>query len=206
MQDTIYRVDGINENNQIHLVGSVKENPVFSHETLNGEKIYEFELECSRMSGCIDVLKCLIPEVFIKNVIKDKTLSFIGEIRTRNVGKHLEVRVFIIKEPVNADGVKHCNEVTLKCFICKEPLYRKTALGREISDALVAVNRPYSKSDYIPIICWGRNAMAISYYPVGTKLELKGRFQSREYKKKISENEYEDKIAYELSVSTLKQV
>ena len=95
------------------------------------------------------------------------------------------------------------NQIYLDGFICKEPIYRKTPLGREIADLLLAVNRPYGKSDYIPCICWGRNARFASNFTVGTRCEIWGRIQSREYIKKISEEDAQKRVAYEVSVSKL---
>ena len=98
------------------------------------------------------------------------------------------------------------NQIFLDGYICKEPIYRKTPLGREIADLLLAVNRPYGKSDYIPCICWGRNARFASGFEVGTRCAIWGRIQSREYVKKISETEAEKRVAYEVSVSKLEQL
>ena len=103
------------------------------------------------------------------------------------------------------DGTK-TNSIWLDGYICKEPIYRKTPLGREIADLLLAVNRPYGKSDYIPCICWGRNARYASAFEVGGHVLIWGRIQSREYMKRISENETEKRIAYEVSVSKLEYV
>ena len=100
------------------------------------------------------------------------------------------------------DGAK-TNQIFLDGYICKQPVYRKTPLGREIADVLLAVNRPYGKSDYIPCICWGRNARFVEQFEVGTHIQLWGRIQSREYQKKIGEDEYEKRVAYEVSVSKL---
>jgi primosomal replication protein N len=95
------------------------------------------------------------------------------------------------------------NQIFLDGYVCKEPIYRKTPLGREIADLLLAVNRPYGKSDYIPCICWGRNARYASNFQVGERCLVWGRIQSREYMKKIGEDELEKRVAYEVSVSKL---
>ena len=102
------------------------------------------------------------------------------------------------------DGTK-TNSIWLDGYICKEPIYRKTPLGREIADLLLAVNRPYGKSDYIPCICWGRNARYASGFEVGEHVQLLGRIQSREYVKRISDTETEKRVAYEVSVSKLEK-
>ena len=105
---------------------------------------------------------------------------------------------------VDGEGDKvKSNQIFLDGYICKEPIYRKTPLGREIADLLVAVNRPYGKSDYIPCIAWGRNARFASGFSVGTRIQIWGRVQSREYTKKLSETECEKRTAYEVSVSKL---
>jgi single-stranded DNA-binding protein len=98
------------------------------------------------------------------------------------------------------------NQIFLDGFICKPPIYRKTPLGREIADVLLAVNRPYGKSDYIPCICWGRNARYAESFEVGGHVQIWGRIQSREYQKKVSETEVEKRVAYEVSVSKLEYV
>ena len=100
------------------------------------------------------------------------------------------------------DGAK-TNQIFLDGYICKQPVYRKTPLGREIADLLLAVNRPYGKSDYIPCICWGRNARFASAFEVGEHVQVMGRIQSREYMKKITETESQKRVAYEVSVSKL---
>ena len=100
------------------------------------------------------------------------------------------------------DGAK-TNQIFLDGYICKQPVYRKTPLGREIADLLLAVNRPYGKSDYIPCICWGRNARFASAFEVGEHVQVVGRIQSREYTKKITETETQKRVAYEVSVSKL---
>ena len=111
--------------------------------------------------------------------------------------------VSFVEEEV--DGAK-TNTILLDGYICKRPIYRKTPLGREIADLLLAVNRPYGKSDYIPCICWGRNARFASSFEVGEHVQILGRIQSREYVKKLTETETEKRIAYEVSVSKLECV
>ena len=98
------------------------------------------------------------------------------------------------------------NQIFLDGYICKSPIYRKTPLGREIADLLLAVNRPYGKSDYIPCICWGRNARFACNFEVGSRCAIWGRIQSREYMKKLSEEQLERRVAYEVSVSKLEMV
>ena len=196
------------DNNKIHLTGVVANDPKFSHEVPN-EKIYEFEIKCKRASEYVDTLKCLIPEVFISNVKEGKTIKLEGEIRTRNIEEDnkskLKISVFVINEPTISEDEKHSNLVSIKGVLCKDTIFRETPLGREIADLLLAVNRPYGKADYIPCVIWGRNAIMAKQYKVGTKVELSGRLQSREYNKMI-DDKCEKKVAYEMSASIIKVV
>ena len=118
--------------------------------------------------------------------------------------KHLMLYIFAFEFYVTDEP--NINEIALTGYVCKEPVYRKTPLGREIADLLIAVNRPYGKSDYIPCICWGRNARFASGFEVGEHVQILGRIQSREYVKKLTETETEKRIAYEVSVSKLECV
>ena len=185
--------------NKIVLAGLVTEEPIFSHE-VHGEKFYRFRLLSSRQSGNCDILMCTVPEIIKNGINEGNMVKVLGEIRTRNVHEddknHLEVTVFV-KEvlPYEEDE----NNVELYGFICKEPTYRVTPFGRQITDLMVASNREYFKSDYIPCIAWGRNAIRASEFNVGTRVKVLGRLQSREYKKKIDDETYEVRTAYELS-------
>ena len=185
--------------NKIVLAGLVTEEPTFSHE-VHGEKFYRFFLSSSRQSGYCDVLMCTVPEIIKNGINEGNMVKVLGEIRTRNVHEddksHLEVTVFV-KEVLLYD--KDENNVELDGFICKEPTYRETPFGRQITDLIVASNREYFKSDYIPCIAWGRNAIRASEFNVGTRVKVLGRLQSREYKKKIDDGTYEVRTAYELS-------
>ena len=113
------------------------------------------------------------------------------------------VREISVLDDEEGEAENKPNQIYLDGYICKQPVYRKTPLGREIADLLLAVNRPYGKSDYIPCICWGRNARYADQFEVGTHVQIWGRIQSREYQKKIGEDEYEKRTAYEVSVSKL---
>ena len=186
--------------NKIVLAGLVTEEPTFSHE-VHGEKFYRFYLSSSRQSGYCDVLMCTVPEIIKNGINEGNMVKVLGEIRTRNVHEddksHLEVTVFV-KEVLLYE--KDENNVELDGFICKEPVYRETPFGRQITDLIVASNRERNyKSDYIPCIAWGRNAIRTSEFNVGTRVKVLGRLQSREYKKKIDDGIYEVRIAYELS-------
>ena len=186
--------------NKIVLAGLVTEEPTFSHE-VHGEKFYRFSLSSSRMSGTNDILPCTVSEILKKDIEEGKEIKVLGEIRTRNVHEndknHLEITVFV-KEVLLYEEDE--NNVELDGFICKEPKYRETPFGRQITDLIVASNRERNfKSDYIPCIAWGRNAIRASEFNVGTRVKVLGRLQSREYKKKIDDEKYEERTAYELS-------
>lgn len=171
----------------------------------HGEKFYRFDLLCTRLSGTADTIPCIIPETLIKHITSD-VAEFIGEIRTRNVRREdgtSRLDLFLFIKEVDEYGEDDKNKTELTGYICKAPIYRKTPLGREIADLLIASNRPYGKSDYIPCIAWGRNALIASDVPVGEKVRLSGRLQSREYVKMLDDETRETRVAYELSASSL---
>ena len=186
--------------NKIVLAGLVADEPTFSHE-VHGEKFYRFRLLSSRKSGNCDILVCIVPEIIKNGINEGNMVKVFGEIRTRNVNEddknNLEITVFV-KEVLSYEEDE--NNVELDGFICKEPTYRETPFGRKITDLMVASNRERNfKSDYIPCITWGRNAIRASEFNVCDHIELSGRLQSREYKKKIDDGTYEVRTAYELS-------
>ena len=190
--------------NKIVLAGLVTEEPIFSHE-VHGEKFYRFRLLSSRQSGNCDILMCTVPEIIKNGINEGKKVKVLGEIRTRNVHEndknHLEITVFV-KDVLLYEEDE--NNVELDGFICKDPTYRETPFGRRITDLIVASNRERNfKSDYIPCIAWGRNAIRASEFDVGTRVKVLGRLQSREYKKKIDDGIYEVRTAYELSASMI---
>ena len=204
--------DKIIENNQVTIMGKVATEFSFSHEVF-GEGFYMVEVEVRRLSNSEDRIPLMISERLI-DVTQDYTGEYImvhGQFRSYNRHEEQKNRLvlsvfvreisFMEEEP---DGTK-TNSIWLDGYICKEPIYRKTPLGREIADLLLAVNRPYGKSDYIPCICWGRNARYASGFEVGEHVQLLGRIQSREYVKRISETETEKRTAYEVSVSKLEK-
>lgn len=204
--------DKIIENNQVTIMGKVATEFSFSHEVF-GEGFYMVEVEVKRLSNSEDRIPLMISERLI-DVTQDYTGEYImvhGQFRSYNRHEEqknrLVLSVFVLEisfmeeEP---DGTK-TNSIWLDGYICKEPIYRKTPLGREIADLLLAVNRPYGKSDYIPCICWGRNARYASGFEVGEHVQLLGRIQSREYVKRISDTETEKRVAYEVSVSKLEK-
>ena len=202
--------DKIIENNQVTIMGQVASEFEFSHEVF-GEGFYIVEVLVKRLSNSCDRIPLMVSERLI-DVTQDYTGDFImasGQFRSYNRHEEQKNRLvlsvfvreisFMEEEP---DGSK-TNSILLDGYICKEPIYRKTPLGREIADLLLAVNRPYGKSDYIPCICWGRNARYASGFEVGEHVQVLGRIQSREYVKKLSETETEKRVAYEVSVSKL---
>ena len=202
--------DKIIENNQVTIMGEIVSEFRFSHEVF-GEGFYMVDVSVKRLSNSEDTIPVMISERLI-DVTEDYTGEFImvnGQFRSYN--KHDEFKnrlvlsvfareVEFIDEEL--DGAK-TNNIMLDGYICKLPVYRKTPLGREIADLLIAVNRPYGKSDYIPCICWGRNARFASAFEVGNHVQVFGRIQSREYVKKLSETATEKRTAYEVSVSKL---
>lgn len=204
--------DKIIENNQVTIMGKVATEFSFSHEVF-GEGFYMVEVEVKRLSNSEDRIPLMISERLI-DVTQDYTGEYImvhGQFRSYNRHEEQKNRLvlsvfvreisFMEEEP---DGTK-TNSIWLDGYICKEPIYRKTPLGREIADLLLAVNRPYGKSDYIPCICWGRNVRYASGFEVGEHVQLLGRIQSREYVKRISDTETEKRVAYEVSVSKLEK-
>lgn len=196
-------------NNNVIISGEVVKEPKFSHEVF-GEKFYNFEIACQRYSGTVDTILVLISErtYSMADIELGKVFEIKGCYRSYNSHEkdktHLILSVFceaISEYDKNIDE----NKINLVGFIVKQPTYRKTPLGREIADVLIAVNRPYGKSDYIPCIAWGRNASYISELNVGTEISLVGRIQSRAYQKKVDEETVIEKIAYEVSISTFRE-
>ncbi|MDD2980214.1 MAG: single-stranded DNA-binding protein [Hespellia sp.] len=202
--------DKIIENNQVTIMGEVASAFTFSHEVF-GEGFYMVDVLVKRLSNSDDRIPLMISERLI-DVREDYTGQHImasGQFRSYNRHEEQKNRLVLsvfVREVTfideEMDGSK-TNSILLEGYICKAPIYRKTPLGREIADLLLAVNRPYGKSDYIPCICWGRNARYASSFEVGEHVQILGRIQSRDYVKKISETETETRTAYEVSVSKL---
>ena len=202
------------KNNQVTLSGEIVSNFEFSHEVY-GEGFYTALLANERASGQKDIVPIMVSDrlVDVKADWAGRFVRVSGQFRSYN--KHEENRnqlvlsVFItefeeLEELPFSDN--YSNHISLDGYICKQPTYRETPLGREIADILLAVNRPYGKSDYIPCIAWGRNAVYASDLEVGTRLQIDGRIQSREYQKRISDDEYETRTAYEVSISKMETV
>ena len=202
--------DKINENNQVSIMGKIASSFTFSHQVF-GEGFYLVDILVKRLSDSEDRIPLMVSERLV-DVTQDYEGEYImvqGQFRSYNRHEEkknrLVLSVFVreLSFVVEADDSIKTNQIFLDGYICKPPVYRKTPLGREIADLLLAVNRPYGKSDYIPCICWGRNARYASAFEVGGHVLLWGRIQSREYIKKLGENETEKRTAYEVSVSKL---
>ena len=190
--------------------GYVLSEAQFSHEVY-GEGFYNFLVEVPRLSEASDKIPVTISERLLspESLEIGSRISITGQFRSYNnysdTGSKLLLTLFAREIVFTDDEVKTPNEIILTGFICKPPVYRHTPFGREIADILLAVNRSYNKSDYIPCIAWGRNARFCQGLEVGNKIRLTGRIQSREYKKRISEDEFVTKTAYEVSVIKLEQ-
>ena len=204
------------DNNHLTLAGKITSDKRFSHETY-GENFYIFDLEVPRLSGNADIIPVTISERLITNFDLDinKQIKIEGQFRSYNSYENEKSRLVLtvftknIQEIENEDESikeKFLNEVILKGYVCKKPVYRQTPFGREISDILLAVNRAYNKSDYIPCICWGRTARFCENMPVGTEVKIIGRVQSRIYEKKFEDGTAQTRVAYEVSVSNLEGV
>ena len=202
--------DNVIENNQAIVKGTIVSGFTYSHEIF-GEGFYLMDVEVERLSDTSDIIPVMISERLI-NVNEDyegKNIVIAGQFRSYN--KHEEKKNRLIlsvfaREIEFVDEIEKehsTNQIYMDGYICKEPVYRKTPLGREIADILIAVNRPYGKSDYIPCICWGRNARYASNLFVGSRCRVWGRIQSREYFKKINDEQSVRKVAYEVSVNKL---
>ena len=202
--------ENISLNNEVELTGIVESELIFSHEVY-GEGFYSFTVRVLRLSDISDNINVTVSERLLQNFalkIGD-TVRINGQFRSYNNysenGNRLILTVFARDIEINPEDAdfKNPNYIFLNGFLCKKPVYRTTPFGREITDILIAVNRAYNKSDYIPCIAWGRNARFAGSLEVGENIKIWGRIQSREYQKKISETESITKTAYEISVSKM---
>jgi single-stranded DNA-binding protein len=203
--------DNISENNSVTIVGTVKSKPEFSHE-MYGEGFYNVYLEVPRLSDISDLLPITISERLMTGVDLEigNKLVVLGQLRSYNKlvdgTNKLILTIFARDVKQDDEEIKNPNQIYLDGFICKRPIYRTTPFGREITDMLIAVNRPYNKSDYIPSIAWGRNARYSENLTVGDRIKVWGRIQSREYQKKVNEDEVITRTAYEVSISKMEIV
>lgn len=205
------------ENNYLVLIGKIISEKRFSHE-IYGERFYLFDLEVPRLSENSDIIPITISERLIANFDLEigRKIVVEGQFRSYNSYENeknkLVLTVFAkdIMEYKDEEGAeektKTSNEVTLNGYICKKPIYRQTPFGREIADLLLAVNRAYNKSDYIPSIAWGRNARFSQNLPTGTEVKIVGRVQSRNYEKKHEDGTIENRVAYEVSIASLEVI
>lgn len=189
-------------NNYAEISGTLVQLPALSHES-RGERFYKASVAVQRLSGTDDVLNVLIREKLLRSLtLKEKEhLHIFGQLRSFNnkSGEGAKLIISLFARDIIAETCEERNDILLRGTICKPPTLRKTPLGREISDFMLAINRKYGRSDYIPCIAWGQNARAIAAKPVGTTLTVSGRFQSRQYIK--TENGVPvHKTAYEVSV------
>ena len=208
-------VTNLLENNHLVLVGKVTSDKTYSHE-IYGEKFYIFDLEVPRLSQAIDVIPITVSERLLTNLDLQigKKLAVEGQFRSYNSYQNERNKliltvfakdIFFDDEENNEEDKKEIvtNEVILSGYVCKKPIYRQTPFDREIADLLLAVNRAYNKSDYIPCIAWGRNARFCQNMEVGTEVKIIGRVQSRKYEKKFEDGTSEVRVAYEVSISSM---
>lgn len=203
-------MEKVMENNQVTIMGEIAGPFIFSHEIFK-EGFYMVDVLVPRLSDCFDLIPVMVSErlIDVTQNLKGTLIMVNGQFRSYNRHEEHKNRlilsvfareIFFIDELEENEKTNH---IYLDGYICKEPIYRKTPLGREIADILLAVNRPYGKSDYIPCISWGRNARFAAGFKVGDRCRIWGRIQSREYMKRITEEESEKRIAYEVSVSKM---
>ena len=195
------------KNNKVYFMGEIVSEAKFSHEVY-GEGFYEFFVKVMRLSGRAGLRPVTISERLIQgyDFKIGSSICALGQFRSYNKlegGRSRLMLTVFVREIVEVAPSGNPNSIVLSGYICKPPVYRTTPFNREIADLLVAVNRAYNKSDYIPCIAWGRNARFVQNLKVGDRIALSGRIQSREYQKRISETEAVTMTAYEVSVSKL---
>ena len=203
-------MDKMNENNKVTVMGEIVSEFSFSHE-IYGEGFYMVDILVPRLSESADLIPLMVSErlLDVKADYRGMNAKVSGQFRSYNRHEERKNKLVLsvfVRDWEFIDEVERSemtNHIELDGYICKEPVYRKTPLGREIADILLAVNRPYGKSDYIPCISWGRNARYANEFDVGSRCRVIGRIQSREYMKKLSEEQVEKRVAYEVSVSKL---
>ena len=202
--------DDIYETNKAVVSGLVMTPPAFSHKTY-GEAFYTFVLGIERRSGYVDEIRVMISErlIYEREPREDDFVEITGQVRTYNEtveGRNkLNVTIFAREIVIEPEDTYFENWIFLEGFLCKPPIRRTSPLGREICDVMVAVNRMYNKSDYVPCIAWGRNAVFAGRLTVGSKIVLEGRIQSREYKKRLENGESETRRAFEVSILKLEE-
>jgi len=206
-------LDKVIENNRVTIMGEIVSDFEYSHEVF-GEGFYVVNVSVNRLSNMADIIPLMVSErlIDVNADYKGQLIEAIGQFRSYNrheIDRNRLVLSIFVRELAFIDELAEqskTNQIYLDGYICKPPIYRRTPLGREIADLLVAVNRPYGKSDYIPCISWGRNARYAASFLVGSHIEIWGRVQSREYIKKINEEETERRVAYEVSISKIEML
>ena len=202
------------ENNHLVLRGKIVSEKSYSHE-IYGEKFYVFNLEVIRLSSTVDIIPITISERLLTGLDLEigKKVVVEGQFRSYNNYENERNRLIltVFAKEINEiegedDKEEVTNEVILVGYVCKKPIYRQTPFGREIADVLLAVNRAYNKSDYIPSIAWGRNARFCQNMEVGTEVKITGRVQSRTYEKKYEDGTTETRVAYEVSIASMEVV
>ena len=201
------------DSNMVTLVGRVIGDREFSHE-MYGEGFYNYQLQISRLSEAYDVLPLTISErlLYDFNLQESDLIKVEGQLRSYNKfteGSNRLILTIFARDIVRLESdedIKNPNQIFLEGFICKNPVYRETPFGREITDLLVAVNRSYNKSDYIPCIAWGRNAKFSAKLEVGDHVKSWGRIQSRRYQKKLQDGSVINRVAYEVSISKMERL
>ena len=193
-------------NNKVYIRGEVIDTPQFDHEVFD-EKFFLLHLKVPRLSDSFDIIPVTISERLIENKIEvGKILTVTGQFRSynkQNEGRSKLLLTVFVREILPNDLTQNPNTIELTGFVCKTPIFRTTPFKREICDVLLAVNRAYNKSDYIPCIAWGRNARFVKDMKIGEEMTITGRIQSREYQKKLSDDLVENHIAYEISIAKL---
>ena len=194
------------KNNRVFIMGEIVSEAKFSHEVF-GEGFYELSVKVMRLSGQADILPVTVSErIMTPDMKPGSPISALGQFRSYNKlegGRSRLMLTVFVRELLDEPQGKNPNSIVLSGYICKPPVYRTTPFKREICDVLLAVNRAYNKSDYIPCIMWGRNARFIKDMPVGERLWVTGRVQSRVYTKCLGENVSEERVAYEVSVAKI---
>ena len=204
------------ENNHLVLVGNITSEKKYSHE-IYGEKFYVFNMEVVRLSSTTDIIPITVSERLLTDIdlTIGKKVSVEGQFRSYNNYENEKNRLILtvfakenteLNESDEEEKEEVTNEVVLVGYVCKKPIYRQTPFGREIADVLLAVNRAYNKSDYIPSIAWGRNARFCQNMEVGTEVKITGRIQSRTYEKKFEDGTSETRVAYEVSIASMEVV
>ena len=208
-----HMTEKLKENNQVLMRGVISSGFTFSHQVL-GEGFYMTELQVKRLSDTEDRIPVMISERLV-DITQDPVGEYVeirGQFRSYNKHEEDHNRLILslfareIKYANEEEEPDHLNNIFLDGYICKPPVYRKTPLGREIADILLAVNRSYDKSDYVPCICWGRNACYASSLEVGSHLQMQGRIQSRKYARRLDDENTEERVAYEVSVGRLEYI